>query len=570
MFDVPPPPVPHDEVSINAMPTALLCEPDAYLVEDRLLLGRRAVGSAMLRAAVHERGADPIILYGGHRQAAAKIADAVKAIDPAADTQWIPTERTDLLQRVGTMFRPDPAIAPSARLRLRRGTTSYSLCGITHTLSSIQAQELITGYVNEPLMPWDALICTSTAALGIVRSLLDAALDYHRWRWGDTRPPPLPQFPVIPLGIHSSDFGTTDAGRQAARAALGLAEDEIAILFAGRLSLSTKAHPYPMYRALDIVAKRTGRKLVLIEAGQFFNDAVQASMRGAADSFCPNIRRLHVNGADPARYADAFRGADLFMSLADNVQETFGITPIEAMASGLPVIVTDWNGYRDTVREGIDGFRITSWGPPAGVGADLAARMEAGEIYEVYCARTAGAVSLDMAQLAERLEALVINPDLRKTMGSAGQARARSDYDWSVVYRQYQALWTELGDHRKHAVADSGQALSSNPTPTAHPTHEDPYRIFGHYPTETITLETIIHPVAGADPDRCATLAREQSFQHIQLPMEAALRVLAALDAPLSVGTLAAPLTLDRTALIRLVAQMAKMELLSLHKPMAD
>ena len=28
------------------------------------------------------------------------------------------------------------------------------------------------------------------------------------------------------------------------------------------------------------------------------------------------------------------------------------------MAAGLPVVVTDWNGYRDTVGNNLDGFTI--------------------------------------------------------------------------------------------------------------------------------------------------------------------------------------------------------------------
>ena len=34
----------------------------------------------------------------------------------------------------------------------------------------------------------------------------------------------------------------------------------------------------------------------------------------------------------------------------------------EAMAAGVPLVVSDWNGYRDLVRDGIDGFRVpTRW-----------------------------------------------------------------------------------------------------------------------------------------------------------------------------------------------------------------
>ena len=52
------------------------------------------------------------------------------------------------------------------------------------------------------------------------------------------------------------------------------------------------------------------------------------------------------------------RAASYSLSLVDCLQETFGLTPIEAMASRLPVVVSDWNGYRDTVVEGRTGYRV--------------------------------------------------------------------------------------------------------------------------------------------------------------------------------------------------------------------
>jgi glycosyltransferase involved in cell wall biosynthesis len=44
-----------------------------------------------------------------------------------------------------------------------------------------------------------------------------------------------------------------------------------------------------------------------------------------------------------------YRAADVFLSPVDNVQEMFGIRPVEAMACGIPQVVADWNGYRDLV-----------------------------------------------------------------------------------------------------------------------------------------------------------------------------------------------------------------------------
>ena len=60
------------------------------------------------------------------------------------------------------------------------------------------------------------------------------------------------------------------------------------------------------------------------------------------------------------------------ISLSDNIQETFGITPLEGMASKLPVIVSDWDGYKSTVRNDIDGYRVKTYALKPGLGEDLA------------------------------------------------------------------------------------------------------------------------------------------------------------------------------------------------------
>ena len=54
----------------------------------------------------------------------------------------------------------------------------------------------------------------------------------------------------------------------------------------------------------------------------------------------------------------ALAAADLFCSPADNLQETFGLSVLEAMASSLPVVASDWNGYRDLVVHGSTGWLV--------------------------------------------------------------------------------------------------------------------------------------------------------------------------------------------------------------------
>lgn len=545
------------------MPAALYFDPDAYIVEGRALVGRRAAGAAFLRAAVEGRGKEPVIAYAGRKRDTSLLVDVVKGIDPAARTEWIPVNRFDMLEKVGTMFRPDPSLAGDARLRLRHGPGRYSLCGITHTLSSTRALESIASLAIEPMMPWDAVICTSSAALGVVRAVLEAALDHHRWRLGLSKLPDMPMFPVIPLGVHCRDLTSTEATRRIARRTLGLADDEVAVLFAGRLSFSTKAHPYQMYDALRVAAERSGKRVVLIQAGQFFNEGAAKAIRDATDAHCTGVRAIFADGADPSLYNAAFAGADLFISLSDSIQETFGITPVEAMASGLPVIVSDWNGYRDTIRDGIDGFRIPTRAPAPGPGRRIAMAYEMDKQYELYTARVSSAVSIDMAVLAERLTDLIGDPAMRRRMGEAGRTRALADYDWAVIYRRYRELWAELASRRRHALADHNVTAWLAKAPGAHPALEDPFRIFAHYPTTAIRPDTIVRAAPGANLADYERLVAEPIFELSRFPSEIAGQLIAETSgAPLSVAELARKVGQEVGSVIELTGRLAKMNLL--------
>jgi len=123
--------------------------------------------------------------------------------------------------------------------------------------------DAIADTLTAPVMPWDAVICTSRAVRDTVRRVTEAGVEYFRWRFGPAVAPTLPQFPVIPLGVHLGDFAPSADARAAARAALGLAEDEVMALFVGRLSFHAKAHPGAMFAALERVAAGAGAKIAL-------------------------------------------------------------------------------------------------------------------------------------------------------------------------------------------------------------------------------------------------------------------------------------------------------------------
>ncbi len=543
---------------------AIVFEPDGYRTDGQRLMGRQAAGRGFLRAAVAASAGQALIGYTPSRKSAELFAATIAEIDPAAKAQWLPAGRPELLAAIGHIYMPGPTLAELACQRLRATPASWSITGVTHTTASHGAMDAIAGLLAAPVMPWDALVCTSSAVLGTVKIVLEAQRDYLKWRFGSALPLTVPQLPVIPLGVHCGDFDADGGARRTAREALGIAEDEVVALFVGRLSFHAKAHPHAMYAGLQAAARSTGRKLVLIQCGWFANDAIEKTFRRGAASACPDVRCLFTDGRAPLSRRNSWAAADMFVSLSDNIQETFGLSPIEAMAAGLPVVVTDWDGYKDTVRDGVDGFRIPTWMPAAGAGEPLARAHESGlENYDAYCGLSCQHVSVDHQALAERLAALAMDADLRRRMGEAGRQRAREMFDWSIVYRRYQDLWLELDRLRAAPPASAAQG------PRAAPARLDPFLTFGHYPTRPITATTRVSARADASPTGYAELAQQGLFNYAQraLPPVAVVESLwpAMEGAGSTVREVAQRMATPEVDVVRLIAVLAKMGLVKLE-----
>ncbi len=363
---------------------------------------------------------------------------------------------------------------------MRIGSTGYSLCGVTHTICSAAIMDALGSLALAPVEPWDALVCTSQAAKRAVERVLETWADYLAARLGG---PLVRRFelPQIPLGVDCDRFETPSdlAMREQVRSTLSIATDDIAILFVGRLSYHAKAHPLPMYVALEEVARRTQKRLHLMQFGWFANPELKNHFVAAAKTLCPTVTTHFLDDRNDWQIA-IWHAADIFTSLSDNIQETFGLTPLEAMAAGLPLVVSDWDGYRDTVRHGIDGFRAPTLMPPGGCGDELVARYELGiDSYDRYIGNTSQSVAVDVGCCVRAFEQLIESESLRKSMGEAARQRARSVFDWRVVIKSYQELWQELAARR--AKADPQDFM-----PRCPPLRQDPFAVFGHYATRTL------------------------------------------------------------------------------------
>jgi starch synthase len=474
------------------MQPCLYYHPEAFTTTGPKLMGRNAAGESFLRGFLEHARCDTWWVQVTQQAHALHFAQTVQAFGRTEPVKALTKANLGALARAGLLYLPGPGLAEHARHRAMvagpDGHAAWSLCGITHTTSSAGAMDCLTDLIAEPVQPWDALICTSMAVQTNVKRVLQARVDELRDRLGLTKLV-LPMTPVIPLGVHTRDFTFTADTRARARRELGVVSDAIVVLFMGRLSFHAKAHPLAMYQALERAARATGREVVLVECGWHANEHIRAAYQQAATLACPSIRVRTLDGRIPTQREDAWASADIFCSLSDNIQETFGITPIEAMAAGLPVVVSDWDGYKDTVRDGIDGFRIPTVMPPAGLGGDLAARhaMEL-DSYDMYCGHTCSLVAVDVEACTQAFVRLFQSPSLRAELGAAGRQRAIATYDWRVVVGQYEALWAQQ-DERRSAMVRAVRGGTVSPSSSAYPwpARLDPFYAFAHYATTTLT-----------------------------------------------------------------------------------
>lgn len=424
----------------------------------------------------------------------------------------------------GALLRGQPELADLAWFRRRAvGDRAYSLVGLVHTLAPPFMRETTAAVALAPTHPWDALICTSPSVREGLERMFAQWGDYVAERTGG-RPPPAVQLPVIPLGVEAGRFADRPEARARLRAELGLAEDDVLVIWVGRLSFFEKAFPQAMFKAVQAAAAGAGVKVAFALAGWFPNARDRGYYEAAASAYAPDVGVRFLDGNDADQVAGAWAAANVFLSLVDNIQETFGITPIEAMAAGLPVVASDWDGYRSTVRHGIEGFLVpTLMAPAGGLGESMLQRhLLTLDSYQAYAGTVAQHTAVHVGRAGEAIGELVRSPELRRRMGAAGRARVRDAFDWPVVARQYAALVEELAAIRAAATDPPTRHRS-------HPARGDPFGDFRAFATHGLEVDAPIRAVPGVSgEDVLATrgIALDEAFNGWRGTLEECARAL--------------------------------------------
>ncbi len=365
---------------------------------------------------------------------------------------------------------------------------------MTHTISYAYLMPRWTEMLCNHVLPCDAVICTSRAVREVFERSLDLLAERFSTQWNIRVPRFRGRIEIIPLGV-DVNYWKPEENKMEVRKLLGLPEQSCIILCPGRFSTHDKMDLRPFLMAVGRLLPILGTdffQVVLVGDDMRTKEGESKLIQQFVDEHgLSPVVKIDTDGT-PSRIRQYYRAADVFVSLVDNIQETFGLTVIQAMACGLPVLVSDWDGYKDTVVHGETGLRVpTYWADCDGQISGLAGRRP----WTVDHLLLAESVVVDMDEAFHYLYDLTRSPDTRRRMGEAGRKRAEEVYAWPVVIKRYTELWDACREKFEHL--DLQQWKCSNRVGLFAPAY---FQQFRHYPSALLCPETQLAPLRkGAD-----------------------------------------------------------------------
>lgn len=206
---------------------------------------------------------------------------------------------------------------------------------------------------------------------------------------------------VIPFGQDLGRFTHTPDRVQAAAQVRATYGESPLLLFAGRLR---------HYKGVDVLI-RAMRQVPDAQALIVGVGPEEASCRMLTQEMGLTHRVHFLGEVSDEALAVLYQAAHIFVLPSTNRAEMFGIVQIEAMASGLPVICTE-----------------------LGTGTSYVNRHEETGLV---------VAPNDPAELAQAINRLVQEPDLRRQLGRNGLLRAQTEFSKEAMIRHYLAFYGE-------------------------------------------------------------------------------------------------------------------------------
>lgn len=211
----------------------------------------------------------------------------------------------------------------------------------------------------------------------------------------------------IPNSVDVNLYVPVDgAEKKSIRSRLGIGQDRPVAVFTGRL-VTTKGLPLLLRVWQRVVDSRPDALLVLVGSGGLGLQNCEQEIRAFVSEHGLAKHVAFTGSIENVR--DYLQAADVFVFPSQ--RESFGISAVEAMASGLPVVASDIPGLSDVVVPG--------------------------ETAQVVPAQ-------DEAALYDAVMRILSDRDLARTLGEAGRKRAALHFSESAVVESYADLLGRL------------------------------------------------------------------------------------------------------------------------------
>ncbi len=351
---------------------------------------------------------------------------------------------------IDVLHNLDPNMAISAHIRNSISENTFVITGLTHSLANKHFLSWALRGSANGITETDCLICTTPTA----KTVIDSAFS----RMHQTQPGfSAPQTAVIPLGTSAQPYRD---GQKPDRSRFGLKENEFVILSLARFNPQFKFDYLPLLNLLQLLLGASDQPIRLVLAGASDDGSYSDLVKNWVDRLDLQESVRFVLDPTDSTKAELYKAADVFLTLSDNIQETFGLTVVEALASGLPVVASDWNGYKALIEDGVTGFLVPTMTLAPDVQWEATLSLLEDSAMHMYCAQT---TAVDLPAACASLLKIADDEDLANRMRKAASESA-SRYDWSVVTGEYVDLWTKLvsENRQKNKGVSKTPARSSN------------------------------------------------------------------------------------------------------------
>lgn len=356
---------------------------------------------------------------------------------------------------------------------------TFPVISFVHAIAPPRNYEIFIKSLLSGTKSYDAFICPSNALKVCMQKYLKEISLFFKDKFkADIRYNG--RFEVIPLGIDTERFKPRK--KREVRKHLGLPENKIIVSCITRLSPVNKMDLFPLVNSFKkVISKAVSKNAILLIVGKEQCAGYAGLLKELAAAIGISghvIVKTDFRNEDVPLYYSA---SDVFVSVSDNLQETFGLTPIEAMLSGIPPVISDWNGYKELVDEGKTGFKVpTVW-------ADCNGDIESfapikGLTYTLL--PLSQSTSLDSEALTRILVRLIDNPALRDRIGENARISALKTFSWEKIIPRIEKLSSDLHKESQKDTRPARRGRSFLKIPY--------FELFSHYPTFLLNKKTKI------------------------------------------------------------------------------